>query len=344
MAALDYSSFFRELQAVFNHSHQGRFCRQVLLRLSQGLRSAADYDMAFWTLAAGTCWKEPAHMDAFLGGLRAELQVELSCKQEATTLNEVVHIAITYDRLLQERCHYLHRDSPQQEGTITPRQTNVSEEPMQLDAVGVQPRVGEQKRGSNPVSCSLTHSMFNLPVEVSYKGCLLSASALVDSGAAGNVMDWNFAKRLGIKAIALPSLLSIQILDGGLVGPGYITHVTPCVRLITEGAHTERIAFFLFPSRSPSHTRSAVSACSQSASAVDQISHSAVGTLMQPKVLPYQGCAAQGDLDRAPEQKSRSPFPRGTRTWCRFSVPQRPLPLGLGLRQYPQGGGCTPQV
>ncbi|KAK1791621.1 hypothetical protein P4O66_013620 [Electrophorus voltai] len=45
------------------------------------------------------------------------------------------------------------------------------------------------------------------------------AFALVDSGAAGNIMDWGFAKRLGIEAIALPSSLSVQASDGGPVGP-----------------------------------------------------------------------------------------------------------------------------
>ncbi|KAK1784820.1 hypothetical protein P4O66_003490 [Electrophorus voltai] len=64
--------------------------RAALLRLRQGIRPAAEYTMEFQTLAAGTRWNEPTLIDAFLTGLWAELQAELDCKQEATSLNEVV--------------------------------------------------------------------------------------------------------------------------------------------------------------------------------------------------------------------------------------------------------------
>ncbi|KAK1784117.1 hypothetical protein P4O66_004140 [Electrophorus voltai] len=67
-------------------------------------------------------------------------------------------------------------------------------------------------------------------------------------------MDWGFARKLGIKTIALPSSLSIQALDGGPVGPGYISHVTPWVLLVTREGHTERISFFLLPGLSHSLT------------------------------------------------------------------------------------------
>ncbi|KAK1791643.1 hypothetical protein P4O66_013645, partial [Electrophorus voltai] len=224
---------------------------QALLRLKQGVRSAAEYAMEFWTLATGTRWNEPTQIGAFVNGLRAELQVELACKQEASTLNEVVHLAITFNRLLQEKRRCVHQNSPQQDITGPARQTDSPEE---LDAAGVQPKRGDQRRGNNAMSCSQSRSMFKVPVEVSYKCWLLSASALVDSRVAGNVMDWGFAKRLGIKAIALPSSLSMQALDRGPVGPGYITLVTPCVLLITQGGYSECIAFFLLSSLSHSIT------------------------------------------------------------------------------------------
>ncbi|KAK1796651.1 hypothetical protein P4O66_009674, partial [Electrophorus voltai] len=185
----NYAGFIAELHAVFHHPRHGRLYRQSLLRLRQGLRSAADYAMEFQTLVAETCWNEPAQIDVFVNGLRPDLQAELACKQEGNTLNEVIHLAITFDRLLQER--------------------------------------------------------------VSYKGGVLSAYALVDSEAAGNVMDWGFARKMGIKAILLPSSLSVQALDGG---PGYISHVTPQVLLVSREGHMERISFFLLPGLSHSLT------------------------------------------------------------------------------------------
>ncbi|KAK1784689.1 hypothetical protein P4O66_003369 [Electrophorus voltai] len=60
-------------------------------------------------------------------------------------------------------------------------------------------------------------------------------------------MDWGFTRKLGIKAIALPSSLSVQ-------DTGYISHVTPWVLLVTQEEHMERISFFLLPGPSHSHT------------------------------------------------------------------------------------------
>ncbi|KAK1785855.1 hypothetical protein P4O66_003228 [Electrophorus voltai] len=117
-----------KLRAMFNHLHQGWLCGQALLRLRQGLRPAADYTIEFWTLAAR--WNEPTLFDTFLGELRAELQAELACKQETASLNEVVHLAITYSHLLQERHQYLSHGSPQREGTLGAGQTDPPEEPM----------------------------------------------------------------------------------------------------------------------------------------------------------------------------------------------------------------------
>ncbi|KAK1795648.1 hypothetical protein P4O66_001143 [Electrophorus voltai] len=70
---------------------RGRPCGQAFLRLRQGSRSAVDYTMEFRTLAAGAKWNEPASVDAFLCGLRVELQAEIACKQEAALPNDAVH-------------------------------------------------------------------------------------------------------------------------------------------------------------------------------------------------------------------------------------------------------------
>ncbi|KAK1802579.1 hypothetical protein P4O66_004226 [Electrophorus voltai] len=154
---------------------------------------------------------------------------------------------LAYSHDQKERRHCIHQNSPQWDATMTARQTNTSEEPL---AAGHSRGMTQKGRPKERQQCVESRSMFKVLVEVSYKGCLFSTSALVDLGAAGNVMDWGFAKRLGIESITLLSSLSVQALDGGPVGPGYITHVTPHVLLIIEGEHMECIAFFLLPSLS----------------------------------------------------------------------------------------------
>ncbi|KAK1806901.1 hypothetical protein P4O66_005381 [Electrophorus voltai] len=50
--------------------------------------------MEFRTLAAGSHWNKAALIDVFLNELRGELQAELACKQEVSTLNEAVHYVV----------------------------------------------------------------------------------------------------------------------------------------------------------------------------------------------------------------------------------------------------------
>ncbi|KAK1793845.1 hypothetical protein P4O66_001574 [Electrophorus voltai] len=122
----DYTAFIQDFKAVFYHPCQGRVCGQSLLELKQGVQTAPDYAMEFQTLAAGTRWNEPTLVAAFMHGLRADLQAEL------TSLNEVVHLAIACDRLLQERRRQFHRGLPRRENDSTIGQVEALVEPMQL--------------------------------------------------------------------------------------------------------------------------------------------------------------------------------------------------------------------
>ncbi|KAK1805729.1 hypothetical protein P4O66_001991 [Electrophorus voltai] len=96
----------------------------------------------------------------------------------------------------KERHRGFPRGSLGRETTVT---TETLEEPMQLGVARMHRQCREQKEGNDPVSFSLALSMFQVPIKVSHKGRFVFSAALVDSGVAGNVMDWDFAKRLGIK-------------------------------------------------------------------------------------------------------------------------------------------------
>ncbi|KAK1791057.1 hypothetical protein P4O66_002101 [Electrophorus voltai] len=243
----DYAGFIQELKAVFYHLYQGRVCGQSLLRLRQGLRNTADYAVEFHTLVAGTHRNEPALVDAFVHGLKTDLQAELACKPEASCLNEVVRLAITYDRLLQEQHRQLHRSLTQRENDSLAVPGDNPTEPMQLGVAGIRGKLPNRGKGQQSVSDSLNLSMCKLPVMVKHQRHQLSASALADSGAVGNIMDWGFARRLWIKAISLPTPLSTWALEGGPVGVGFITHVTPCMLLEIRGGHVEQVSFYLLP-------------------------------------------------------------------------------------------------
>ncbi|KAK1794642.1 hypothetical protein P4O66_001357 [Electrophorus voltai] len=119
-----------------------------------------------------------------------------------------------------------------------------------LKGMGVCPAIGEDEERSNAVISTgicqngkdnrradqrlrVDHTA-GRSMDTAQDGRTKDRQQCVDSGATGNVVDWGFAKSLGIKAITLHSSLSIQAPD-----PGYITHVTLHVLLITTGEHTE---------------------------------------------------------------------------------------------------------
>lgn len=78
--------------------------------------------------------------------------------------------------------------------------------------------------GASPlVSSTSSHSL--LPVTVQFGGYIYSCSALVDSGAGGNLMDSGMTEKWGIPANPLPNPISVRSLDDSPFT--IITHFTP---------------------------------------------------------------------------------------------------------------------
>ncbi|XP_035382004.1 serine/threonine-protein kinase Nek10 isoform X2 [Electrophorus electricus] len=103
--------------------------------------------MEFRMLAAGTQWNEPALVDAFVHGLKADLQAELACKPESSSMNEVVRLAITYDHLLQERRRQLHWGLRQRENDSLAVPGEKPTEPMQLGVAGTRGKLLNRRKG-----------------------------------------------------------------------------------------------------------------------------------------------------------------------------------------------------
>ncbi|KAK3542189.1 hypothetical protein QTP86_016990, partial [Hemibagrus guttatus] len=73
-----------------------------LMELRQGSDAAADYAIRFRTLAAQSGWNDAALWAVFRAGLKPELQAELACRTEDTTLSQFVATAIRLDNLLRQ--------------------------------------------------------------------------------------------------------------------------------------------------------------------------------------------------------------------------------------------------
>lgn len=69
--------------------------------------------------------------------------------------------------------------------------------------------------------------------------------AFIDSGAAGNFMDFTLAARLKIQPITLHDPLTVTALDGRPLGSGQVSQCTTSLHF-QVGSHTEKIKFFFF--------------------------------------------------------------------------------------------------
>ena len=84
------------------------------------------------------------------------------------------------------------------------------------------------------------------PVTISSSKQSFTVGALIDSGADGNFIDFNFAKQADFKITPLSHAFDIHGLDGRHLGR--ITHETEPVTLTISGNHSERICFKILPS------------------------------------------------------------------------------------------------
>ncbi len=122
-----FDSFIHHFREVFDHPAEGRGAGEQLLALSQGRRTAAEYALTFRTLAAQTTWVEDTLKLLFRKGLSAELQSELACRDERSTLGQFIELTIHLDNLIRSRCTARSSPCPR-----SPPRSQYATEPMQL--------------------------------------------------------------------------------------------------------------------------------------------------------------------------------------------------------------------
>ncbi|KAK3571262.1 hypothetical protein QTP86_005976 [Hemibagrus guttatus] len=97
-----FSHFAGLIREVFEYPAGGKDISVQLMELRQGTDTAADYAITFRTLAAQSGWNDALLWAVFRAGLNPELQTELVCRAEATTLSQFVATAIHLDNLRRQ--------------------------------------------------------------------------------------------------------------------------------------------------------------------------------------------------------------------------------------------------
>ncbi|KAK3549628.1 hypothetical protein QTP86_005369 [Hemibagrus guttatus] len=191
---LSFAYFAGMIREVFEYPAGGKDISLQLMELRQGSETAADYAIRFRTLAAQSGWNDAALWAVFRAGLNPGLQAELACHTEATSLSQFVATSIRLDNLRRQ-----HRTGTQASASARPRvRTDYPEhreeatEPMQLG----RSRLAAQ--GHRP-------------------------RALIDSGAAVNLIDRALVEELGIPTFPCVPSLRITAIDSQPIGEGYLT-------------------------------------------------------------------------------------------------------------------------
>uniref|UniRef100_A0A8C1X6Z8 Retrotransposon gag domain-containing protein n=1 Tax=Cyprinus carpio TaxID=7962 RepID=A0A8C1X6Z8_CYPCA len=253
-----YDCFIRQFRDVFEHSEE-------LIVLCQGHSTAAEYTLAFHTLAAQMGWEDEPLRLFYRKGLSHDLQSELACREEGRTLDQFMDLAIRLDNLIRSRCtrryspaqpaaQRLSKPEPMQIGTTqlssTEREKRIRQHLClyceQAGHLRVSCPIRPSHQDSTAVSASL-HS-FGVPVVINTGGRRFETNAMIDSGAAGNFIDISFAETHDIPLLSCESPVAVAALDGRLLGSGRIKYITPDIQLQIGALHTETIRLFAIDS------------------------------------------------------------------------------------------------
>ncbi len=237
-----------------------------MLALRQGKDTASDYSLTFRTLAAQTGWENGPLKLLYRKGLSTELQTELACRDEGKTLEQFIELAIRLDNLLRSR-----RPSRQ-----FPLQTSAfagapESEPMQVGVTHLSSEERERRvrnhlclycglsghlRATCPTRPSIkdttvvcaTPNTLNIPISLTNDYVMVETTALIDSGAAGNFIDINFANLHKLSLLPCESRLAVAALDGRPLGTGRMKFITQDLILKVGSLHIESIRFFAIDS------------------------------------------------------------------------------------------------
>ncbi|KAL0173541.1 hypothetical protein M9458_029509, partial [Cirrhinus mrigala] len=207
-----FKEFLRRFKEVFDYPEGGEGAGEQILMLRQGKNTAAEFALTFRTLAAQTGWPDEPLKLHFRKGLSHELQAELACRDEGKSLDELINLAIRIDNLIRSR-----RIGKNLPPSVPPSTSTPEPEAMQTAHTRLTAEERERRHQLNlclycanqviPSQRTSTATV-KTPVTITLADKQISTIALIDSGAAGNFMDLDFAKAHDLTLKPCSSLLT----------------------------------------------------------------------------------------------------------------------------------------
>uniref|UniRef100_A0AAY4CY98 Retrotransposon gag domain-containing protein n=1 Tax=Denticeps clupeoides TaxID=299321 RepID=A0AAY4CY98_9TELE len=251
---LSVPAFLDRLQTVFQGETGRRASLLRLMSLRQGNRSVSDYAIEFRTLASDSEWTDAALPVAFYQGLREAVKDEMVNRDWGTTLDRIITLATSIDRRLAERGRERRNHAPfpsaptarWPDAPTTPPPLDV-DEPMQLGRARLPCSPVQGSLVSTKASpCSTTRCLF--PITICWrtpKPGRYEGQALVDSGAAMNLIDIDLATQLQLPVTRCNPPRAVRGLDGSPLGSGRVLFQTKPLLICLGPNHIETMTFYL---------------------------------------------------------------------------------------------------
>ncbi|CAJ0964974.1 unnamed protein product [Ranitomeya imitator] len=257
-ALRDVDAFFLALGLLYDEPNSVDQAEKVLLALCQGQDEAEVYCQKFRKWSVLTQWNECALVAIFRKSLSEALKDVMVGFPTPAGLNESMFLAIQIDLRMRERkaVHHLavfseHRPEPMQcDRTLTRAERQEHRRRNGLcfycgeftHAISDCPK--RTKRFARSVTIGTVQSKFLLSVTLICSLSSYSVMAFVDSGAALNLMDLEFARRCGFFLEPLQCPIPLRGIDATPLAknkPQYWTRLTMCM----APAHQEDIRFLV---------------------------------------------------------------------------------------------------
>ncbi|KAL0156998.1 hypothetical protein M9458_048244, partial [Cirrhinus mrigala] len=285
-SAHSYPAFTTQLRAAFQHPESEVEVDSRLYHLRQGERSVSRYTTEFRTLSVQTTWSDAALRTAYYEGLSIRLKDELAVRELPDTLEGMIQLALRVDQRMRHHSPRTNPVSRSSTGTIprtrtldspvtyavaapSPPPPIASEahstgagEPMQIGRTSLRYREGLCAYCASPehhrAICPLRKEgeVFTWsgdkknPVSILVGHQRIVTTAFVDSGAAGNFIDQDYAAQLGIETEVLSQPLTITAIDGRPLNFSPVIRRTKEIHLVI-GNHTEKIQLYITKITSP---------------------------------------------------------------------------------------------
>ncbi|KAK3506309.1 hypothetical protein QTP70_001709 [Hemibagrus guttatus] len=270
------SAFTRHFREVFGRPEGDSSVGERLCRIKQGNLSVTEYALQFRTLAAASGWNEQALITTYRQGLDPQVRLHLAAHEDSMGLEKFIQLSVRFATRMQ-LCFEEHQSqpaastAPAQPGPVSHPEPADDAMQLELSEVSSADRQWERQRRLAQSCCfycggsghfvakcplrparALVSSLFptqniSKPLSVlvsltTHEFCV-SATALIDSGSAGNFISGALCRQLQLPTAATPKIYQVHAVTGKLLRQ--VRRQAGPLRLHIGVMHTEEIVLMV---------------------------------------------------------------------------------------------------